>query len=106
MLIVKIMSVENLPDDDPRKSHSLVANVSSVSFNRDSEGAVIARLYVRDEVKTAACGGYVDHETFWEVPANAYVMNDKGKTVSTFWATPDPATDLGRPAPLVTAPRP
>lgn len=101
MMIVKIMSSENLPDDDPRKSYSLYGNISGVSWNRDLSGKVKARMYVRDDVKTASVPGFSEHEVFADVPANAYVMNDRGKTVDTFCANvPEEMTDLGRPSPI------
>lgn len=99
-MIVKIMSDENVPDDDPRKSYLLYGNVSSVTWNRAADDSVTARMYIRDDVKTATVPGFSEHEVYAEVPANAYVMNQNGKTISTFCANPiEPMPDLGRPAP-------
>lgn len=103
MLIVKIMSSENLPDDDPRKAHSLHDNVSNAHFYRQGDMA-FCRMWVRDDVKTAAVPGFSEHEVNAEVPANAYVMNASGKTISTFCANPiEPGLPPERPAPSLTA---
>lgn len=101
MLIVKIMSSENLPDDDPRKSFALYGNVASVTWVRQGEYC-FARMYVRDDVKTSAVPGFSEHEVLHDVTANAYVMNERGKTVGSFCANPIEPEALieGRPAPL------
>ena len=86
MLIVKIMSDENLPDDDDRKTYMLFGNVSSVAWVRHGDGSAMARMYVRDETKTAEVSGFSEHEVLADVAANAYVMNERGKTVASFCA--------------------
>lgn len=102
MLIVKIMSAQDLPDDDPRKSYSLHGNVASVFWVREGDRC-FARMYVRDDVKTSAVSGFSEHEVLADVPANAYVMNERGKTVGSFCANSvDPsAGDGSRPAPRI-----
>lgn len=102
MLIVKIMAGDGLPDDDPRATHTCYGSVASATFNRREDGSCFARMYVRDEVKTAEVSGFSEHEVLADVPANAYVMNDRGKTVSSFCANsvePE-ARSPNRPAPL------
>ena len=97
MLIVKIMSDENLPDDDARKTYMVYGNVASVAWIRHSDGSAMARMYVRDETKTAEVQGFSEHEVLADVPANAYVMNERGKTVASFCA---PLSDVQAPSAL------
>lgn len=89
-LIVKIMSDDNLPDDDSRKTYTMYGNVQSVSWVRQGDDYCFARMYIRDDVKTAAVQGFSEHEVRADIGSNcnAYVMNDRGKTIGSFCATP------------------
>lgn len=71
-VIVKIMSDQNLADDDSRKSHILVTGVASVEFLRHPAALV--------------CLNFNDGREGYSIPANGnvYVMNEAGKTVSSF----------------------
>ena len=105
-LIVKIMSAENIPDDDPRKGYSLYPDVTGVHFFRQDgsdmagEGAMV-RLYVREPIKTAMVPGFCENEKVAHVTGNVYVMNENGKTISSFGAAPYPYELAGR---IATAP--
>lgn len=84
MLIVKIMSTEEYFDDDPRKTYMVYGNVASVGWIRNTDGSCMARMYIRDETKTVEVSGFSEHEVLVDVPAYAYVMNERGKTVASF----------------------
>ena len=80
-MLLKIMSNENLPDDDSRKSFRLYDGVRQVEFHKNSD------QQSSDEPLAYA-------HVLWEngdseslpMGANAYVMNDAGKTVASFAA--------------------
>lgn len=80
-LIVKIMSGEDMPDDDTRKSHRLLDGIEYVEFHR-RPGAPVVRIV------PAGDGA----EAFdIDIEGNVYVMNAAGKTISSFGvAPPDP----------------
>lgn len=86
-LTLKLMSDENIPDDDSRKSFFLHAGVKSVDFRRDPDNPDVCRAHVLFSTGL---------ETF-DLVGNAYVMNENGKTVSSFGPSPwlDPASDGG-----------
>lgn len=81
-MFLKLMSDENIPDSDTRKSYRLLARVDAVHFNRSPEApepSHNARAYVTFE------GG--EREEF-DLVGNAYVMNDTGKTIEKFGIHP------------------
>jgi hypothetical protein len=74
-MIVKIMSGEDAADEDVRKLYMLVSGVKEVKFvRRLSPNPCAIASIVRDD-------GVIYDE---EVHGNVYVMNDAGKTVSSF----------------------
>lgn len=77
-LIVKIMSGEDLADSDTRKAHTLLVDVKSVDFVR--RGGALAVVTFND----------LDEPVEYALDGNVYVMNEAGKTVSSFGcASPD-----------------
>lgn len=90
-LIVKIMSDEDLPDDDSRKSFTLHTGVASVEFHR-RPGAPVAAMCFGDEIMAME----------FPLVGNVYVMNETGKTISNFGVAPPMTADgcgskVGRP---------
>lgn len=86
-LIAKIMSGENVPDDDPRKSHRLFEGLREVHFERKVDGTPWVTL--------RRSGFHLDGEddaTSFEPKGNVYVMNEAGKTVSTYGVARLPET--------------
>lgn len=83
-LLLKIMSNENIPDNDSRKTFNLYADIVSAHFNRHEDGSATAHLWVREPVKTAEVPGFVEVEKYVDVTGNCYLMNDNGKTIATF----------------------
>ena len=77
-LLVKMMSSEDTPDTDSRKSHQLFTDVVKVEFQRGECGEGYMDLLFKDSE---------DVETF-DVVGNVYVMNESGKTISQFGASP------------------
>ena len=71
---VKLMSGENLADEDCRKSFKLFTDIHGVDFGRDTDGAPYVVLWR---------GEGTDPETYY-LEGNAYVMNPAGKTISSF----------------------
>lgn len=82
MLIVKIMGPERLPDDDSRKTHTLLTNVTQVRFLNvpvpdSTEQQGLVQLTFGDHRE-----GWAPEE--FPVPGNVYVMNEAGRTITTF----------------------
>lgn len=79
-LIVKIMSDDNFADDSPYKAHSLITGVISLRFlltNGGSDFDPGVMLYF----------GRGEEPEYHHVHNNVYVMNENGKTISS-WAVP------------------
>lgn len=79
-LIVKIMTDDGLADDSPYKAHSLITGVISLKFLRSSENngsnpCVLMYFAPGEEPEYA------------DIEGNVYVMNENGKTISS-WAAP------------------
>ena len=89
-VIVKMMSDEDAPDSDTRKLHILFTDVYGVHFKRDAKGSPSMELtfckgYHTDERENTL---YTEEFT---VTGNVYVMNEAGKTVSSFGCSPIPS---------------
>ena len=97
MLILKIMSNQDYADADPRKEFRLIASVLDVQFSTatatEYEKSVLG--YNSDDqfqVSYACCnvsdpailGG--KREEIYLLTGNCYVLNDRGKTIESFWA--------------------
>lgn len=81
-LVVKIMSDEDAPDNDPRKCFQILANVESAIFKREKDKAFISVLFMSG-----------DQEDF-DVAGNCYLMNEAGETVAKFGAARIPPSRL------------
>lgn len=82
---VKVMSDEPHPDDDSRRTHTLFTDIREVHFERKPDGTPWLTL--------RRSGFDIDREddaTSFEPKGNVYVMNDAGRTVSTFGVCPIP----------------
>jgi hypothetical protein len=82
-MYIKIMDAENAPDNDSRKTYRLLADVISVKFSRISgvdQGPEVG-AFVFVTFKVGVC------ERF-DVPGNAYLMNENGKTISSWGSAP------------------
>ena len=66
--------------------HCLYADIVSVSFKRNEDGSAIAHCSVREPIKTAEVPGFVEVTKYICFTGWAWVMNEAGKTVSTFSA--------------------
>lgn len=75
MLIVKIMSPEDLPDDDTTKAYELIAGVRRVIMPDEEGGVMTLEIEGLSELE----GRYPQ--------GNVYVMNEAGRTISTFTAS-------------------
>ncbi len=83
MLLLKLMGPENCPDDDSRKTHRILSDVVAVNFHRNP--APMAVVTFKDDET---------HE--FDLDGNVYVMNENGKTVSSFGVAHAPGSfDLG-----------
>jgi antitoxin component of RelBE/YafQ-DinJ toxin-antitoxin module len=91
MLTLKMMSGENIPDDDSRKTFMLLAEVLSVGFSRRPGGICKANVSFRTPAGTSMSESIV-------LDGNCYVMNDAGKTISSFgiaqYVDPTSITDV------------
>jgi hypothetical protein len=67
-MYLKIMSAEDLPDSDPKKSFRILEILDASFTNGEASVTFVDSL---------------DAETF-DIPANAYLMNESGKTVAQY----------------------
>lgn len=84
-MLLKIVPADKSPvaSDNP---HSVYADIMSCTFKRHPDGTATAVTYVRDSVKTAQVPGFSDHEVLIGFDGTAYLMNDRGHTISSFTA--------------------
>lgn len=80
-VVVKLMSGEDMPDDDTRKSFKLKTGVLDVEFARD-DGHPYVWLWYR------GADGLAGPPTQLLLTGNVYVMNEAGKTVASFGVHP------------------
>lgn len=71
-MFLKVMSGENLPDGDSRKTFTLHCDVTAVEFSRKNDAAAV-KVYFEED----------DPETF-PLLGNVYLMNNEGKTIAMF----------------------
>lgn len=79
-LIVKFVHGANRPDDEESQPFSIYTDVTSAHFPPKDSG--IARLQVREPVKTALVPGFVENEVNVEITGPVYVMNESGRTIA------------------------
>lgn len=105
MLILKIMSNLDCADADPSKGFQLISNVLNVKFTTAmaTEHEKSLMKYEGDDdliVSFADCtvsdsnSSYEHHSETHLLTGNCYVLNDRGKTIESFWARRSPAGDL------------
>lgn len=88
MLIVKIMSDEDTADTDPRKSFALHAGVATAIFERRGDGTSDdPRTFTQPWLTLIFADKALSAESF-EPRGNVYVMNEGGKTISSFGVAP------------------
>jgi hypothetical protein len=84
-----ILKVTQTYDASPIGSdnpHSIYSDIVGVHFQRNDDGSAMAVCDVREPVKTAEVAGFVEVTKNICFSGWAYVMNEAGKTVSTFSA--------------------
>jgi hypothetical protein len=90
-LIVKIMhSGDEGPDGSG--AHSLYGDVVSIHFPEPHQPQ-IARLWVREPVKTALFAGFCENDKLVDLGGAVYVMNEQGRTISTYRPSPGQAAE-------------
>ena len=85
-MILKLMSPEDKPDDNPSKGCRIVCDVVETHYYLHEESGKM-RLDVH---YTQPHQGGMKFETF-VLDGNAYLMNEQGKTINSFAATPHPS---------------
>jgi hypothetical protein len=90
-MYLKIMSAENAPDGDSRKTFRIIADVLSVEFTRELSAKEAAkpenRLISNRSPKATAMFRAGPAETFWP-EGNCYLMNEAGDTIASFGVAP------------------
>lgn len=82
-MLLKLMGQENMADEDSRKTSQIIDDVQEVKFTYLFTGeAALAVQYRRPNRG-------VTSETF-VLKANAYLMNDNGKTIQGYSCIPGP----------------
>jgi len=105
MLILKIMSNQDYADADPSKGFKLIADVLNVDFvtgvATEYEKSIMGYERLDDLIvsfvncvvsDSTILGGRREESHL--LTGNCYVLNDRGKTVESFWARRSPAGDL------------
>lgn len=82
-LIVKIMSGEDIADDDSRKQHRLFYGVTSIHFERLADGVTPYLSLGFGPPSDAGFDGLA-----FEPNGNVYVMNEAGRTVDIIGVSP------------------
>lgn len=85
---VKVMSAEPHPDDDSRRTHTLFTDIREVHFERKPDGTPWLTLR-----RSGFDLERVDDATSFQPQGNVYVMNEAGRTVSTFGVSEIPKPD-------------
>jgi len=86
MYSIKIMSGQNLPDSDVGKGFKIITVAEGQTFefgNRPDTGEPVVVVYGRGDCN--------DRE--YPLTGNAYVMNENGKTIASFWGRTINPTD-------------
>lgn len=105
MLILKIMSIEDYADADPCKGFRLITGVRDVRFyTRCADDHEKSQMRFKGEgdlfVSLAHCTLVEDNrEEEYLLTGNCYVLNDRGKTIESFWArrSSDTGERVGEP---------
>lgn len=67
--------------------HAVYGDVTSCSFRRYEDGSgAEALIYCREPVKTAVVPGFHEVEKHVSFTGTAYLMNEQGRTISSFTA--------------------
>lgn len=88
-MILKLMSEENLSDDDMAKSCSIIDYVNEVNYRSTGTGEMAL------DVQYTKANREATTETFI-LRANAYLMNDAGKTIQSFASHPGIRSDTAK----------
>jgi len=82
-MFLKVVSENRspVPTDNP---HTVYSDIVSCNFTRNGDGEATAFCYVRDNVKTAMVNGFSEHERLIGFTGEAYLMNEQGRTISSF----------------------
>lgn len=83
-MIVKFQYGPEYPGCEDKSPCTIYGDVSSVTFPDPSGTSNTARLWVREPVKTALVPGFCENERNVDLGEVTYVMNDAGKTISTY----------------------
>ena len=90
-MYLKIMSGEDAPDGDTRKTFRIMADVLSVEFSRELSAAEAKkpenRLIANQGPMAKVLFRSGPGETFWP-EGNCYLMNDAGETIASFGVAP------------------
>lgn len=84
-LILKLVD-DNFSPVESDNPHSVYSDIMSCSFRRHPDGSATAVTYVRDAIKTAMVPGFTEHEKLIGFTGHAYLMNEQGRTISSFSA--------------------
>lgn len=91
-MYLKIMGPEDCPDSDTRKTYRLLEGVTACLFYRkvDQASAVLKEEWEEGIDAKVNVVFTDDEEMTFDLVGNAYVMNESGKTISSFGCAPAP----------------
>lgn len=99
-VIVKLMGGEDAPDSDTRHTYKLFTDVVKTEFVREGDEAFVWLWFREDHrVGEVYASGVSEPERF-TLDGNVYIMNNDGKTISSFGPAPIPGIEV----PSSTAP--
>lgn len=93
-VIVKIMGGEDAPDSDTRHTYKLFTDVVKTEFVREGDEAHVWLWFREDHrVGEVYASGVSEPERFM-LDGNVYIMNNDGKTISSFGPAPIPGVEV------------
>jgi hypothetical protein len=82
-MLLKLVHYKGHPENEP--DFSVYSGITSCHFRRYEDGSgAEAMCYVAEPIKTALVPGFSENEKHISFTGIAYLMNENGRTISTF----------------------
>jgi hypothetical protein len=89
MLYLKLMADEDLPDTDPVKGFRIIQipDAAQIKFNMEAQDPDLGDFHTKYP-RTLTIDYNSERREKLVLYGNAYVMNEAGKTIATYWGGP------------------